>query len=253
MNPYPASYRRILKAGFLAYPVLVWALWSWSPLGFWGSGYLALLMELLPILGLAQLPLVDDEGEFPRGPIYLSSSAIILALGWGGLVIGSMELGRAALGLGPREGVSILLWAAVATLVIHLLQGGFFLARMRLGIQESRILAQILPRTGREKILFAFLSLAAGVGEELAFRGFAVPALALVTGSLPGGVLLSSVAFGLLHGYQGWIGVLRTGLMGLVLAIIFVVSGSLWPVILAHTALDLVSGLILGETLLKER
>lgn len=253
MNPYPEAFRRILKAGFLAYPFLVWGLWSWSPLGLWGSLYLALLMELLPILGLAQLPLVDDEGEFPRRPVYLSSAAIILALGWGGLVVGTRELGRASLGLGPGNPREVLLWAAGATVAIHLLQGGFFLARLRLGIRESRILGQILPRTPGEKSLFALLSLAAGVGEELAFRGFAVPALALVTGSLPAGVLLSSAAFGLLHGYQGWIGVLRTGLMGLVLAITFVVTGSLWPAILAHTALDLVSGLILGDTLLQER
>jgi membrane protease YdiL (CAAX protease family) len=149
--------------------------------------------------------------------------------------------------------VGILLWALVVTVAIHLLQGVFFVGRRWLGIRESRILFQILPRTRREKAVFALLSMAAGIGEELAFRGFAVRALELVTGSLASGVLLSSAAFGLLHGYQGWIGIFRTGLMGLVLAVTFVLTGSLWPAILAHTALDLVSGLILGDTLLKER
>lgn len=253
LNPYPPVLLRVLKVGLVAYPFLAWALWSWSPLGLWGSLYLALLGELLPLLGLAQLPLADDEGEFPRASVYLSSAAIILALGWGALLIGTRELGRAAMGLGPPSWENVLVWALAATLAIHLLQGAFFLTRRRLGIRESRILARILPRSRTEKLLFAFLSLAAGIGEELAFRAFALPALVLVTGSTTGGVLLSSAAFGLLHGYQGWIGIFRTGLMGLVLAVTFVFTGSLWPGILAHTALDLVSGLILGDTLLKER
>lgn len=253
MNPYPRTLLRVVKVGVLAYPVLVAALLFWSPLGFWGSVYLALLMELLPILGLAQLPLVDDEGEFPRVPVYLSSAAIILALGWAGLVVGSRELGRDAMGLGSWGVESTLLWGAGATLAIHFLQWVFFVARRWLRIRESRILLQVLPRTGGEKALFVLLSLAAGVGEELAFRAFAIPALIRITGSVTGAVLLSSVAFGFLHGYQGWIGVLRTGLMGLVLAITFVVTGSLWPAVLAHAALDLISGLILGDKLLKER
>jgi membrane protease YdiL (CAAX protease family) len=40
--------------------------------------------------------------------------------------------------------------------------------------------------------------------------------------------------------------------MGLVLAGAFVVSGTLWPAILAHALLNLVAGLILGDTLLRE-
>ena len=253
MNPYPSALLRVLKLGFLAYPLLAWALWRWSPLGFWGSAFLALLVELLPILGLAQLPLADDEGEIPLAPVYLSSAAMILALGWGAVVIGVRELGRGAMGLDPGTLGSTLAWGGGLMAAIHLLQGAFFVARRRLGIRESRILLRILPRTPGEKGLFVLLSLAAGVGEELAFRAFALPALILVTGSVSGSVVLSSAAFGLLHGYQGWMGILRTGLMGLLLAVTFVLTGSLWPLVIAHAGLDLVSGLILGDKLLKER
>lgn len=252
MKPYPPVLIHLLKAGFAAYPILVWALWVWSPLGFWGSAYLGLLMELLPVLGLAQMPLADDEGDFPRVSVYLSSAGVILVLGWAGLVIGTRELGRDALGLAPPDWGSVLLWALGATISIHLLQGLFFVARRWVGIRESRILGQMLPRGRKEGLLFVLLSLAAGVGEELAFRAFAIPALGLLTGSVGGAVLISSLAFGLLHGYQGWIGILRTGLMGCVLAVTFVVTGSLWPAVLAHAVLDIVSGLILGDALLKD-
>ena len=252
MNPYPNVLLRIIKAGFLAYPLLVWGLWLWSPLGIWGCLYLAFLMELLPLLGLAQLPLADDEGPLPRVPVYLTSGAFILILGWMGLIIGTGEVGRDFMGLGPVEVSSLLFWALGVTVAIHLLLLVFFVGRRFLGVRESGLLDQLLPQTVWEKFLFGLLSLSAGVGEELAFRGFAIPALTLVTGSEWGGAILSSCAFGLLHGYQGWLGVLRTGIMGFFLAASFVISGSLWPAVIAHATLDLVSGLILGKTLLRE-
>ena len=121
MNPYPSPLLRVLKLGFLVYPVLVWALWNWSPLGFWGSAFLALLVELLPILGLAQLPLANDEDEIPLVPVYLSSAAMILALGWGAVVIGVRELGREAMGLDPGTLGSTLAWGAGLMAAIHLL------------------------------------------------------------------------------------------------------------------------------------
>ena len=217
VRPYPILLRRVVGVGLLIYPILVLALWLWWPLSFWGAVYLAFLMELLPLLGLAQVPLADDEGAFPRIPVYLSSGAIILILGWAGLIIGTEVLGR-----------------------------------VRLGIGESPLLHQLLPRTLPEKVVFAFLSLAAGVGEEIPYRGFAIPLLASLTGSEWTAALLSSLAFGMLHGYQGWLGVARTAAMGFLLSASFILSGSLWPAILAHALLDVVSGLVLGETLLRK-
>lgn len=252
VTPYPRLLLRLVQGGFLAYFFLVWALWTWSPLGLWGCVYLAFLLELLPLLGLAQLPLADDEGPFPRIGVYLSSGAVILALGWGGLVIGSGEFGRDLMGMGPVQPVSLVLWAAGATLGVLALQLAFLLGRIRAGIKETPLLHQLLPRTPEEKIIFGFLSLVAGVGEEIAFRGFAIPALVLLTGSGWGALLISSAAFGALHGYQGWLGVTRTGSMGFFLGAVLLLSGSLWPAILAHVVLDLISGLVLGDTLLRE-
>lgn len=252
MNPYPTLILRIVRVGFLAYPFLVWALWIWSPLGFWGCILLALLLELLPILGLAQLPLADDEGPFPRVPVYLSSGAVILLLGWAGLIIGTREVGREFMGLQGIQMGRLLLWSIGASVGVLAVQLAFLVGRMRFGIRETPLLHQLLPRAFPEKVVFAFLSLAAGFGEEIAFRGFAIPALFLVTGSVWWGALISSLAFGVLHGYQGWIGVARTGSMGFLLAVVFIASGSLWPAILAHVVLDLTAGLVLGDVLLRE-
>jgi membrane protease YdiL (CAAX protease family) len=58
--------------------------------------------------------------------------------------------------------------------------------------------------------------------------------------------------FGLLHAYQGWLGMVRTAVLGMVFATSFLVTGTLWPVIIAHAALDVLGGLVLGETLMRE-
>jgi membrane protease YdiL (CAAX protease family) len=65
-----------------------------------------------------------------------------------------------------------------------------------------------------------------------------------------GAAVITSVMFGVVHGYQGVLGVLRTGVMGGVLAWGFISSGSLWPVMIAHTLIDLIAGIVLGERLL---
>jgi membrane protease YdiL (CAAX protease family) len=119
----------------------------------------------------------------------------------------------------------------------------------RLGRAESTLLRQLIPRTPQEKQVFALLSLAAGVSEEIAYRGYAIPALAPLLG-LGGSAVLTSVVFGALHGYQGWLGTLRTALMGGFLAWGFLTAGSLWPAILAHIAIDLLAGIVFGEKLL---
>lgn len=252
MRALPLPFHRLLKVGAVAYPLLAWGLWLWTPLGFWGSAYLVLILELLPILGLAQLVVADEEHPLPKIPIYLTSCSFILILGWLGLLVGRREMGLQLLGLGPTGWGQAAIWTLLSTLVLHLLLWFFFLARRALGVRESRVLEHLLPTTLSEKLLFVLLSISAGVGEEVAFRGFAVPALSLVIGSDWGGALLSSVAFGLLHGYQGWIGVFRTGMMGFLLAATLLLSGSLWPAILAHALLDLISGMGLGRALLRE-
>ena len=91
--------------------------------------------------------------------------------------------------------------------------------------------------------------MAAGAGEEVAYRGYAITVLGPVLG-VAGAVAVTSVVFGVVHGYQGALGVLRTGVMGAVLALGFIWSGSLLPAIIAHTLIDLIAGVALGERLL---
>ena len=108
-------------------------------------------------------------------------------------------------------------------------------------ISFGAALDALLPRTRREYRLFAQAAVAAGICEELLFRGFLLALLTSYFGLLIGAA--ASVAlFGLAHAYQGLAGVLRTGAFGAVATIVVLGSGSLLPVIIAHVAIDLFAG-----------
>jgi membrane protease YdiL (CAAX protease family) len=248
----PPVVARLLKGSFLFFPLLAVLFWIGTPLGFLSAAYLALALELLPALGLAQLPLLDEDVPLPRLPVYLSSAGVILLMGWLGLMIGWEEFGLGAMGLLTFDPGIVLMWTGGLILAAFLLMGGFLVFRRSVGIQEAPFLEQLLPETGKEKAVFVVLSFSAGLGEEVAYRGFLVPALTLVFGSVLGAALLSSLVFGILHAYQGWLGVVRTALLGMALAAAFIFTGTLWPSILAHAMLDVLVGVVFGKTLMKE-
>jgi uncharacterized protein len=81
--------------------------------------------------------------------------------------------------------------------------------------------------------------------EEGIYRGFLMTEIARVIGTGPVAslvnVLVSSLVFGLSHGYQGRSGIISTSLVGSVLGIIFILSGfNLWLAIFTHGFIDTV-------------
>lgn len=102
-------------------------------------------------------------------------------------------------------------------------------------------LEPFLPRTSREQRWFAALGVTAGVTEELLWRGGLMAALGVLTGPWLAAVG-SSVAFGLAHVYQGPVGVVRSGVIGMALAALYLASGSLLAPIVVHAAIDVVNG-----------
>jgi membrane protease YdiL (CAAX protease family) len=57
-----------------------------------------------------------------------------------------------------------------------------------------------------------------------------------------GVVVVSSILFGLAHAYQGVGGIISTGVMGIVFALVRIVWGSLLPVMVFHAIVDVVAG-----------
>ena len=87
----------------------------------------------------------------------------------------------------------------------------------------------------------------AAIGEEIVFRGFLIGRLEAAFGGASraatiAAVLLSSAVFGFAHAYQGPTGMLITGILGLIFAIVYVAVGrNLWLNIVVHGAYDTLS------------
>lgn len=87
------------------------------------------------------------------------------------------------------------------------------------------------------------ISLAAGIGEEMLFRGFLQAYLTDRLGLWPA-VALASIVFGLCHAITPTYLVLGAG-MGVYLGLVWVYTGNLLTVIVAHTVYDFIALVLL--------
>jgi CAAX protease family protein len=190
----------------------------------------------------------------------------LLALEWGlalvALVVWAAAPGVAAADVGlvlPARWPGVFSWLACAVLAVLVLVSTRALRSGALAGPPPEVLRRtrpgearhaeppgaatlaLLPRSRSERRLFALVGVTAGVCEEWLYRGFF---LAVVAAALPGVpttllVLVAAVAFGLAHAYQGASGILTTGVLGGVLAGVYLSTGSLLLPVLLHAAIDL--------------
>ena len=135
---------------------------------------------------------------------------------------------------------------------------------LALGAAAGVVLAALLERRGRRVTLGdlraitptrraelgwgVLLAVEAGATEELFFRLLLPLLIAGVSGSALLGFAGATAAFGYAHAYQGWRGVIGTLIAGVLLALVYLVSGRLWAAMLVHAAIDL-NGLVLRPVL----
>lgn len=190
----------------------------------------------LPVLAVRGGVPDDQAGEVAeaRRTVYASAAVSLLilsAIAFGVAVwqdIAPTRLGWNVDAPGPA-----FIWAAavavsglaVAWIISHL--------GARLGWQESPVSIALMPRDGPEIRSFLLMVGIAAIGEEYLFRGFAFQVLADALGAWPA-VLVTSVSFGLSHGYQRAVGVARATCLGALLALPVMWTGSLFPAIVAH-------------------
>lgn len=106
-----------------------------------------------------------------------------------------------------------------------------------------KLAERLLPGKPVEFAPYCALAITAGVCEEFLYRGFALAAMNRA-GLVPWAVVvITSLLFGLAHTYQGKSGIAATTLMGLVLGAFRLFSQSLLPVVVWHSAVDLVAGI----------
>ncbi len=109
---------------------------------------------------------------------------------------------------------------------------------------EKNSFSEILPVTNKEKRIWNYVSLTAGVTEEIIYRGFLIFALTYLFPNFSVWLIIifSSSLFGLAHTYQGFkTGVLRTTIFGVIFSILYIGIGSILLLVVLHVLIDYVA------------
>lgn len=208
--------------------------------------YLLLLLAGLPVLAVRGAPEDEEIRDLAgsRRLLYVSTAvslAVLAAVTWGVAAWAGIEPES----LGWRAGEPAVLAGWTVATAAAGMAAVWLVSRLgrALGARESPLVRLLIPTTRAGRGSFVLLSAAAGVFEEYVFRGFILWGLAGWTGSVWLAAALAGVSFGVAHGYQRLVGIARASILGLVLAVPVIRTGSLFPAMVAHFWINAVIGL----------
>lgn len=214
----------------------------------WLSGVFLVILIIVPLLSWwsARKHSVDvvDQLRQRRLQFYALSALTQWTLtGLSVLVIWHDGQTVADIGLHPwRSWMATVSLGLRLTAVLAAIVGAILWLQRKRHWLETHILMAILPGTRTEKGAFVALAATAGFCEEMLYRGFVITRLLRVTDHTPSAVIMAVIVFSLGHGYQGLIGLWRASLLGAVLAVTFVLTGSLIPGMISHFLFDALAG-----------
>lgn len=104
----------------------------------------------------------------------------------------------------------------------------------------------IIPLNWQEYKPYIFLSFAAGVSEEIIYRGFLIQYMLFLIDDTSNpelaAIIIPALVFGVIHRYQGWWAVIKISTIAALLGVIYIYSKSIFLVIVIHILIDLISG-----------
>jgi membrane protease YdiL (CAAX protease family) len=218
---------------------------------------IAVLFTLVLVAGVPALSYSTSRNSeirnMPRLGLYLSavfSQWLLTVVGLGVVYLIARKVFAQGFAAMPLN--SILEWSVGIAVPALLALSLVILCEQRGWLpRESDLVYLLIPETPREKFwAVLIISPTAAFCEEFLFRGYLLTQLHDWLHSLLWAWVVSSVAFGLAHFYQGWSGMIRAGLLGALLAYPVVRWGSLYPAMLAHWMIDTVALLWLGPWML---
>ncbi|MGO1538852.1 MAG: CPBP family intramembrane glutamic endopeptidase [Leucobacter sp.] len=186
--------------------------WAWQP---W----------VLTVIAIAFVSLAPGIELRNIGFAWPDFSGIILVIADGGVLGGGL--------LGMLVGVGILLLVILFT--------PLFKSGHQPGARwVNSKLSAMLPTAKEDQRAWLLLSTTAATTEEVMYRGLVLITLTLLLPSAPDILLyvLAVVCFAVAHIYQGWGGVITTGLLGAMFLALLVATGSLLPGIMLHFIVD---------------
>ncbi|HEU4830053.1 MAG TPA: CPBP family intramembrane glutamic endopeptidase [Gemmatimonadales bacterium] len=118
----------------------------------------------------------------------------------------------------------------------------------RRGVERrERKLHLFMPRTAPERGLWVAVAIAAGLSEEVTYRGVMYVVVGGITGSALAGAVIASLIFGISHIVQGWKSAAIITVIALLLHALVALSGTLLLAVAIHSIYDLVAGLAYGR------
>jgi len=183
----------------------------------------------------------DDQAPAPSLLRYSVGLAYHwLLTGWCGIVVLRSHGGFRAIGLQAVRTNDFFSWCILLIIL------DFFALALLAVFSLLRLLPSPTPDThamtprNRVQRIYAVLLLAptAGFCEEMLYRGYLLSELTRLSHSLLLAMVISSVAFGVLHCGQGSARVIHISIFGVLLAFPVIALGSLYPSIALHAGYD---------------
>jgi len=117
------------------------------------------------------------------------------------------------------------------------------LAARWLGAGDTSIVNSVVGAAARQPLLWVIVSMAAAISEELTYRGYLQLQFEAWLRSPWSAIVAQAVLFGVTHGYQGAVLMVRIAILGLILGLAAWARKSRIPGIVAHFGLDVTGGL----------
>jgi uncharacterized protein len=175
---------------------------------------------------------------------WLTSVIALAAVGW--RAIFTFNRDSANVSWLPQHSGSRTFVAGVLVGLLLIVALSALQARRSAAIQEKMEKAFLrfgffLPLTAVERTWWIFVSLTAGITEEILYRGFLIHYFfsAPFHTALAFAVVVSCVIFGAGHLYQGMAGFISTAILGLLFSAIFLMTGNLLLPMILHALIDL--------------
>jgi len=139
-------------------------------------------------------------------------------------------------------------WGIAFLVAANLILAGLAWLLAQVGMPMSGDIQLLIPEDAFGRVIWIAVSFTAGFCEEIAFRGYLMTRIRLL-GKFQNWVIptiVSALAFGACHYYQGIPGLIIISVYGVLFSLLYIRTGRLWPCIIAHFFQDF-SALIIPQ------
>jgi membrane protease YdiL (CAAX protease family) len=201
------------------------------------------LCVVVPALSIVNARRLGRSELLPSRSVMARSALASFVLLGGLALLVAWRIGIPLGPIRPLDARSALL--ALGTLAL-LLAWTPFGWRLRSERQRRRTLAMV-PETRSQALAWIGISFGAGLIEEVVWRGVLYACVVWIVKSPWIAVPVCAIPFGFAHAIQGGRGMIVTGIIGAIMHLLVLATGSLLPAILVHFLYDAIVGFLVRE------